>query len=238
MASGTLISTNASWSFIKALVDGGTKLHYTEDGQKYELRTVNGPLVYETELYKPNHSVQNVQEPQNTNDLNEFENNYKAAANAIEKTLVEASFESDTELSVNVQSATVSKKLRYAQMAQNQSLTQDVYTTIYEYTGTGNFFGCHFNVADSDTEVKITVDGEVLISDFNISNIPIAGPGSSGNGTSGSIFIWRAEGDEVNFQPPSAIVYETSVKVELKAHHVSAPQRKMTFGYTVLTKET
>lgn len=239
MSRPTVTGIYVPWIFIKTLVNANNLIvHYTEDDKKYHIQIYNGSTLYKTTIIKDGVDVGGSEwDPvQNALDRTDFLDNYKPDANGLEKTAIR--IENDQELNVNVQSATVSKKLRYAQMTANQSLTKDVYTTVYEYTGSGNFFGCYFSAADSDMEVKITVDGEVIVSDLNISNLPIAGSGNSGNGVAGSIFIWRAEGDEINFQPPNAIAYTASVKVELKAHHNSSSKRKMTFGYTVLTKET
>jgi len=234
MATNLIYTT---WLFIKSLVDSkGTNIHFIETDAYFDVRTQNGQMVYETRLYKLGYEPEGLDVGQNTSDLTEFEANYKPDGNPLEKPVVKAEIDSNVKVDVTSFNV-VSNKLRYAQMVANQSLTKDTYTTIYEYNGSGNFFGCYLNVADSDMEIKITVDGEDIVTDFTISDIPIAGPGSSGNGISGSIFIWRAEGDEINFQPPSAIVYATSIKVELKAHHNSSSKRKMTFGYVVLTKE-
>lgn len=98
------IVSNTTWAILKDMVDRGANLHYTENSDIYKLRVVNGPLTYEFEIFKIGHSVANVPEPQNGNDRADFEANYKAAANPIEHTKVEASFSSDQELNVNIAS--------------------------------------------------------------------------------------------------------------------------------------
>lgn len=210
-----------TWTQFKSLIDNQQiQWQFLSSEDTYELTGYQGPESYLCRI------------PRNigvTTELTEFENSYKD--NVTEKLTNPSNIESD--VSVNIQSSTISKKLRYDQMTQNQSLTQDVYTEVYSYSGTGSFFGCYLSVAKDDVEIKVTIDNEVIVSDLNVSNLPI-----SGNGGVSSVYIWRASASDINFSPPDAMEFSSSVKIELKAHHSSAVQRKMTFGYVVLTKES
>lgn len=233
-----VLKREVDWTFIKSLVDANNmKLHYIENDVEYLVFTINGQIVYETALFKAGTDVVVADVTQNAADLTDFENNYKADANAYERLSITANFEDDINLDVNVKSQVLSKDIRYDQMTANQALTLDTYVTIYEYAGTGQFYGFYSGLADSDVDLRVTIDGTEIIDDFLLSNLPIAGPGGSGGGPFSSIFLQRSEGSEFNMQPPMAIKYGSSIKIELNAHASSESQRKMVFGYVVLTKE-
>jgi hypothetical protein len=231
----TVQAVYKDWAFIKALVDAGLMLQYTEDPKKYVVWVENNATRFKTELMKAGVSVGGDQWNQTQNDADraDFLNNYAADANGLA-----SPFLPNQAIEVTVQSQSLSNKLRYAPMTANQSLTKDAYTTVYEYTGSGQFFGLFFVIGDSTSEVQITVDGEKIIQDFPAEDISIGGPGNSGAGAFGSIFLQRSESDEIALQLPIGMKFESSIKLELKAHSNSGSQRKMVSGYAVLTKET
>jgi hypothetical protein len=225
-----------TWEILKALIDNnGVMCHYVEDTKKYNIWVFNGPSLVRTSLYKAGVSVAGINQTQNDLDLVDFETYYKANANGLERQAIR--IESDEQINVNVQSQTLTNKLRYAQMTANQALTKDAYTTIYTYSGSGQFYGFYGNILDSSTEIKVTIDGEDIITDFSIDDIPVGGPGNSGSGGFGTPFLKRSATDQVAVEPPMAVKYNSSITIQLKAHATSSNQRKLVSGYAVLTKE-
>ena len=90
--SGTVAGTSVTWAFVKTLIDNlGVTLHYTEDDDRYDLRALNGPLVYKCAIYKLGYEPAGVDPTQNTADRTEFLANYAPTANGLEKQAVNIS---------------------------------------------------------------------------------------------------------------------------------------------------
>lgn len=210
-----IIST--SWLFIKNLVDSvGTSLHYVEDSIQYRIFTTNGSMTYETYLIKDTGSVITEDNAQNDLDLADFETNYKATANSAE-----------------TKNQVLSNSLRIVQMTQNQDLTSGSYISVYNYMGSGSLFGFLMEITDPSTFIRLTVDGVQIMNELKISDIPVVGPGSSGNGPELSIGLWRSSNLELNYKPPIGIKYMSSVVIELKATNAG---KKFSNGFVNLTK--
>jgi hypothetical protein len=124
----------------------------------------------------------------------------------------------------------LSKKLRYAKITANQSLTNGSYVTVYTYSGSGVVFGFYLELTATDADIKVSVDSEVIIDGINTGDLP--------QGTSHhepSVFFWATNNQKyINFKPPHGIQYASQVKIEVK---VGANNKKAVFGYVTLTKE-
>lgn len=225
------VNISSNWTFIKALVDAGTKLHYTEDAVQYRLMTFNGQILYETHLFKDSSSVILEDATQNDLDLTDFEDNYKPTANPIEKVSVEATLVSGSEINIKGGSPCTSTKLRYDQMTRNQTVANGSYTEVYNYSGTGKVSAIYLKFSFKTMQIKVTVDGEDIFADLDIEDLP-KGNGANENTTP---FIWRSALNEVVVQFPHSISYDTSVSIYAKG---SMNDKKLSWGYVVLTKET
>lgn len=228
------VNIETNWTFIKNLVDNaGTKLHYTENDSEYRIFTFNGQILYETYLFKDSGSIILEDATQNDSDLNDFETNYKAGANTLDKVKVQAEFESNQEIYISGQA--ISNTLRVAQMTTNQDIANGSYTTVYSYSGSGSFFGLFIETSDSDMFLELSIDGVKIIDGLNIGGIPVVGPGNSGNGPELSTGFWRSATTQVNYKPPLGVKYSSSITIKLKA---TTPGKKLSNGYISLSKVT
>jgi len=225
-----------SWSFMKSLIDANNLVvHYTENAKKYFIQIYNGSTLYKTTLVKDGVAVggSDWDETQNTADRTDFLTNYAPYANALEKTPIR--IELDEEINVNVKSQALANTLRYNKFTTNQSISTSSLTTIYSYSGSGTWYGTYFELTDGEMELTITIDDVVIMDSMPLADLPEGGPGNSGGSLGASAFIKKQTDTKINIEPPMAIKYESSVKFELKA---SKNNKKMAFGYAVLTKES
>lgn len=229
------INVETTWTFIKALIGVGTKLHYIENSKEYRIFTFNGQILYETYLFKDSGSVILEDATQNDTDLSDFEDNYKSSANSLEYVKVSAELESNQEINATIQNQDITNNFRVVALTSNQSLSDGSYTTIYSYSGSGSVYGSFMKVTDDNTELKVLVDSVAIINGITVSDIPVAGPGASGNGPELSAGLWRSSTTEINFKPPKGIIYSSSIQIQLQAHGTN---KKLVSGLISLTKVT
>jgi len=236
MARPTVTGIYTSWAFIKGLVDSNDLMvHYTEDDKKYNIQVYNGSTLYKTQIIKEGIVIggDGWNETQNAADRTDFLTNYAPDANGLERSAIR--IESDTELNVNVQSQVLANTLRYDKFTTNQSISTSSETTVYTYSGSGAFYGAYLELTDGEMELTITIDGTVIMDSMPLADLPTGGPGSSGGTLGASAFIKKQTDTQINVEPPMAIKYASSLKVELKS---AKSGKKLSFGYLVLTKET
>lgn len=236
MARPTVQGIYVSWTFMKNLIDSNDLMvHYTETSKKYYIQVYNGSTLYKTTLIKDGVVVggSDWDEQQNTSDRTDFENNYKSNANGLEKTPIR--IEADTEINANIQSQTLANTLRYDKFISNQSISTSSLTEVYSYTGSGSFYGAYIELTYGEMELTITIDGVKIMDTMTLADLPSGGPGESGGSLGSSCFIKKQTDTQINIEPPMAIKFESSVKIELKS---IKNNKKLSFGYIVLTKES
>jgi len=95
---------NTTWTFIKNLHNNiGVKLHFTENADEYFIFVFNGQIVYNAVIFKNSSTLLAIEnQAQNDADLIDWEANFKAGANQLEKLTVEATLAANQNINVDI----------------------------------------------------------------------------------------------------------------------------------------
>lgn len=227
------IHVESTWTAIKNLVDDrGTSLHHTETDLEYRILTINGPIIYEVVLVKDTDEIIVEDVAQNNTDLADFEANYKSNSNQKERVPVDASFQSDQELDVNVvggTSITKHKLIRWS--SGNISIGSGSWTDVYTTTETTSLFlGCVFHTNTDKIDFRIVVDGDTVI-DLDLDEMKddfvlTTGGGADDSDSGGGSYMSRSVGciglreydkNRWAYCPPIPIRFSTNVKIQMKS---------------------
>ena len=144
-------------------------------------------------------------------------------------------------LDVNIKSGIVQIKLtgeslQYEQLTIDQNLINGVYTTIYNNISTGKILWFRCLVSNNDVDIKVTVDGNTLLSGFNMKELyseyfldtAVAGMESL------DFLHTEKKGKIIVLNFPGGVEFEDYFKVELRSQQDSI---QMTRGLVVWARE-
>lgn len=228
-STSTITGLYTTWSYIKSLVNSyNLMLHYLEDSKKYVVYVTNGSKIYKTDLYKSGVDVggDGFDQAQNDSDRNDFLSNYQPNANGQEQVRVKAEFETNQQ--VNVENKGLTKKLRYEMLTASQNLSTNSFTSLYNYSGSGKFFGFELQFNHHEIEIKLIIDGEEVIGGVNIDDI-------SKNVVMQPMLLIRSENKELKISIPEGIKYDSSIEIQAQSINNN---KKLSLGYVILTKES
>jgi hypothetical protein len=233
----TLSGIFIDWTTLKAIINANSlMIQYAEDSKKYNIWTFNGPSLLRTTIYKAGISVGGLDQQQNDTDRSDFETNYKADANGLDRTAIR--IEDDVDVDVNVDAVNsgniLNNKFCYCTFTENQSISNSSFTTIYTYSGTGIIYGAFLELNWEDMDIELIVDGEKVMDGMKTVNLPVCGSGNSGYGPLAP-FCGRLSSKDIVIQPPAGIRYTSSVTIKLKS---SSNGKKLISGYIALSKES
>jgi len=233
----TVSGVFVEWTVLKTIVLANSLgMQYSVDSKKYNIWAFNGPSLIRTSIYLDGIAVGGMDQNQNDTDRTDFETNFKADCNGLDRMAIR--IEDDVDIDVNVDAVNsgnlLNKMFRYAAVTANQSISNSSFTTVYTYSGTGVVYGIFLELNWDDMDIELIIDGEKVIDGLSLVDIPICGSGNSGHGPLAP-FIGRLSSKELAIQPPEGIKYATSVVVKLQA---SNNGKKLVSGYAALTKET
>lgn len=137
----------------------------------------------------------------------------------------------------SVSNIAFSKKLRVIVLTSTVSITNTVtYTTIYSYTGSGLLIGFNLEFNSVSVVPKLTVDGDVIFSDTDIStyNSLTATASSIDRRQAGHGIVSASATFDWSFKQP--IAYSSSITIA--ARKVSGADKNFNLGIVYLTKET
>ena len=128
-------------------------------------------------------------------------------------------------LDVNVRSSIghvrlTGANLQYETMTTDQALTNGVYDTVYNNTSTGQVLWTRCVVTNNDVNIKVTVDDNIVINDFNLQElykdyaIDTADPSINGM----DFIHTEKQGKIIVLTFPSGIEFSNYFKIELKAN--------------------
>ncbi len=104
------------------------------------------------------------------------------------------------------------------------------YQTRFSYSGSGKLIGYMIEVENTDTDIKLTIDSEVL---FELKFIDLGNMTGNKEFSLGSLYT-NATAKRLIFLPECPIAYTTNITVELK----ETTGKKVFRSMAVLTKET
>lgn len=151
-------------------------------------------------------------------------------------------------LNVNVRSGIVQveltgQNLKYDKMTENQALTNGSYITVYNNTDGGKILWAWCVVNNNNINIRVTVDGAVIINDFNLNDLY----SNYFLDTNSSIFGGSAIPDLPDFITTLrqgrivmlqfstyGLKYDTGFKIELKANRNNL---RLTRGLVVRTED-
>lgn len=239
---------NISWAKLKQMLldKPSSKLQYIDMGGHYVLILVEGSFQLKAKIKKTS--------PANSNQT-DFENNYKSSANQPlsdrrlesqsgqiigsvgDRIKVDAAMSGGGNPADSPGCATISSKLRIEHDSSDINVT-DSYVTLYNYSGSGKFFGTVLDFNSNKVKVRLTVDGEQIF-DLKFQDIEdIARFGANKNGDDRDMcgFFRVGQADRLEFCPPCAIKYDSSVLIE--AVRTTSSTKKLTDKIVFLTKES
>ncbi len=133
-------------------------------------------------------------------------------------------------------SANISSKFRVEFNQSTQTVTNPTLTTIFTYSGSGLLFGFYLDTSQDDTQIKLTVDSDVIFSGITVKSLKDAGMQVTSDAQLAQIFLAVTAGSNFAFMSQYPIKYTSLVKIEATRSSAGSSDIRRTLVY--LTKET
>ena len=127
---------------------------------------------------------------------------------------------SGTVVTVNIGGVTgLTGSMKWEKQTTDLAISSSVYTTFWEKSETGAFYGAIFKLDDEDMAFRVELDGEVVIDcelkddikdEFKLNT-------GVGNRLEGPPFISMYTSKHYRFYPPEPLAFNSSIKLQLKA---------------------